>query len=318
MTPVRPDHRVEGPGPVRRPLPQHPRGPAGRRHQPDPRLADHRHLRCRLRRRRPRLGRRAEPQHRRGQPVHPARRRRRPARASRATSARATASTSACCTRSTTASPGASPTAARSRSTTRATPGSPRSRPATRSSTRRSRRSLPFDRDLPVETAIEFPDMASLGLAFGLTPNLLLETDVNWTGWSSFDEVLIDFVGTSGNAPARRRRSRRSGRTSYNYRAGLRWTVEPGHAVRFGYVFDETPQPEEAVSPAAARRRPQRHHPRLRPHRRHRLRPGAHVPDVRRAHPRPAASMTRPDFFGTYNTEAWLLRPRRSTGNDPG
>lgn len=107
---------------------------------------------------------------------------------------------------------------------------------------------LPFDKDLPVETEIEFPDEASLGLAFGLTPNLLLETDFNYTGWSSFDELPINFTGGTGNSlpstviP-------QEWDDAYNYRAGLRWTVSPTSQWRFGYVFDESPQPEEAVSP---------------------------------------------------------------------
>jgi len=107
---------------------------------------------------------------------------------------------------------------------------------------------LPFDKDLPVETEIEFPDEASLGLAFGLTPNLLLETDFNYTGWSSFDELPINFTGGAGNSlpstviPE-------NWDDAYNYRAGLRWTASPTSQWRFGYVFDETPQPEEAVSP---------------------------------------------------------------------
>jgi long-chain fatty acid transport protein len=104
---------------------------------------------------------------------------------------------------------------------------------------------LPFDTDLPVATAIEFPDMASLGLAFALSPNLLLETDVNWTGWSSVDEVDIDF--TRDQLPDTAIPERWD--DVYNYRAGLRWTASPHTELRFGYVFDETPQPEEAMSP---------------------------------------------------------------------
>jgi long-chain fatty acid transport protein len=107
---------------------------------------------------------------------------------------------------------------------------------------------LPFNRDLPVETEIEFPDMASLGLAFAITPNLLLETDANWTGWSSFDEIIIDFTGGATNSlpdvtlP-------QGWDDAYNYRIGLRWQASPSAQWRFGYVLDETPQPEEAVSP---------------------------------------------------------------------
>ncbi|HEX9942502.1 MAG TPA: outer membrane protein transport protein [Thermoanaerobaculia bacterium] len=107
---------------------------------------------------------------------------------------------------------------------------------------------LPFDTDLPVETEIEFPDEASLGLAFGLTPNLLLETDVNWTGWSSFDTVPIEFIGGATNSLPDAE-ILEEWDDVYNYRAGLRWQASPTSQWRFGYVFDETPQPEEAVSP---------------------------------------------------------------------
>jgi long-chain fatty acid transport protein len=107
---------------------------------------------------------------------------------------------------------------------------------------------IPFGVDLPVETVIEFPDVASLGLAFALSPNLLLETDVNWTGWSSFEEVPIDFVGGPTNSLPDTEVAEHW-EDVYNYRAGLRWQRTPTTQWRLGYVFDETPQPEEAVSP---------------------------------------------------------------------
>jgi long-chain fatty acid transport protein len=104
---------------------------------------------------------------------------------------------------------------------------------------------LPFGAKLPVKTAIDFPDMASLGFAFGLSPNLLLETDFNWTGWKSFDKVDINFVNgdlPNSSVPAH-------WKNAYNYRAGLRWTTSPTSQWRFGYVYDQTPQPEQAVNP---------------------------------------------------------------------
>ena len=107
---------------------------------------------------------------------------------------------------------------------------------------------IPFEVDLPVETNIEFPDMASLGLAFSLTPNLLVETDFNWTGWSSFDAVPITFTGGTGNSLPDSEIPEHWDDTN-NYRAGLRWTTSPTSEWRFGFVFDESPQPEESVSP---------------------------------------------------------------------
>lgn len=107
---------------------------------------------------------------------------------------------------------------------------------------------IPFNRDLPVETTIEFPDSASLGLLFALSPNLRLETDINWTGWSTFDEVPITFTGGAGNSLPSSVLPE-EWEDVWNYRAGLRWTASPTTEWRFGYVFDETPQPEEGVSP---------------------------------------------------------------------
>jgi long-chain fatty acid transport protein len=107
---------------------------------------------------------------------------------------------------------------------------------------------LPFGVELPVETEIEFPDEASLGLAFGITPNLLVETDFNYTGWSSFENVPILFTGGATNSLPDTELPQRW-EDAYNYRLGLRWTKGNGHQWRFGYVYDETPQPEEGMSP---------------------------------------------------------------------
>jgi len=104
---------------------------------------------------------------------------------------------------------------------------------------------LPFGQDVPVATSVDYPDLAMLGLAFGLTPSLVLETDVQWTGWSSFEELPIEFPENpqfSDVIPERYE-------DAYAYRAGLAWTTGPSSQWRFGYVFDETPQPEQAVGP---------------------------------------------------------------------
>jgi long-chain fatty acid transport protein len=104
---------------------------------------------------------------------------------------------------------------------------------------------LPFNRDLPVETSIDFPAMASIGVAMALTQNTLVEADVNWTGWSSFDVLEIDFV--DDDLPDATRQQHWD--DANNYRLGLSWTAPNGSQWRAGAVYDETPQPEEAVSP---------------------------------------------------------------------
>ena len=109
-------------------------------------------------------------------------------------------------------------------------------------------RQLPYNTKLPVKTEIDYPDQASLGLAFALTRNLLLETDFNYTGWSSFKDVPITFTGGAGNSLPSTSLPQ-DWKNSYSYRAGLRWTTSPSSQWRFGLVYDQTPQPEEGVSP---------------------------------------------------------------------
>lgn len=107
---------------------------------------------------------------------------------------------------------------------------------------------IPFGTKLPVKTEIDYPAEASLGLAFALTRNLLLETDVDWTGWSAFKTVPITFTGGAGNSLPDTSLPQ-DWKDVLSYRAGLRWTTSPSSQWRFGLVFDKTPQPEEGVSP---------------------------------------------------------------------
>ena len=114
----------------------------------------------------------------------------------------------------------------------------------------------PFDTNLPVSTSIEFPDMASLGLAYTLRSGILVEVDVNWTGWSSFDEVVLVGEDPTAAAVFGPNAANPNGTVipehwddAMNYRLGLLFNSGPTTQWRFGYVYDETPQPEEAVSP---------------------------------------------------------------------
>jgi long-chain fatty acid transport protein len=108
--------------------------------------------------------------------------------------------------------------------------------------------SLPYNTKLPVKTEIDYPDQASLGFAFGLTRNLLLETDINRMGWNSFENVPITFTGGATNSlPSTTIPQKWKG--AFSYRVGLRWTTSPAYQWRFGFVYDQTPQQEQGVSP---------------------------------------------------------------------
>jgi long-chain fatty acid transport protein len=105
---------------------------------------------------------------------------------------------------------------------------------------------LPFGQAVPVKTSVEFPDMWSVGVALALSPNMVLEVDYNRTGWSTFKQVAIAFPAGSGlddqTLPE-------NWKDAKNYRVGFRWSGSSSSEWRFGYIYDETPQPDETVSP---------------------------------------------------------------------
>lgn len=105
--------------------------------------------------------------------------------------------------------------------------------------------SLPFNTNIPVKTSIKYPATASLGLAFKPIPSLTVEGDANWTGWSRFDNVPINFPG--GELPSSNVIER--WKDVWSFRAGLNWASSQTWQWRLGYVFDQTPQPEQTVNP---------------------------------------------------------------------
>jgi len=111
---------------------------------------------------------------------------------------------------------------------------------------------LPFGQTLGGKTEIDFPDIASLGFHFMASPTLGFEVDINWAGWSSFDTLIIRVDGPTlpDGTPVLDDIVRpQNWDDSYNYRLGVHWNSSEANQWRFGYVYDETPQPTAGASP---------------------------------------------------------------------
>lgn len=105
------------------------------------------------------------------------------------------------------------------------------------------RATLPFGQDLPLSSSLEYPDQASVGLALNLGKALMVEMDVNRTGWSSMDSLALRFA----TDPSLNTAFGLDFQDSMSYRLGARWRLRTGPQLRVGYAFDETPQPDAAV-----------------------------------------------------------------------
>jgi len=97
-----------------------------------------------------------------------------------------------------------------------------------------------------VETTIPFPAVASLGLATTAVPNWDFEADYTRTTWSRFRQLTV--TGDLSGATPLISRAENWNDTS-SYRVGANHTVNATWDVRFGLLYDQNPQPTEAVSP---------------------------------------------------------------------
>ena len=108
--------------------------------------------------------------------------------------------------------------------------------------------SLP-DSDVPITTSIEFPDQASLGVAYRFTDKWLAEFDLGWTGWSTFNAFAVRFdnpAQPSVNQPANWNDTWRVG-VGGIFSPDEKWTLRLGAAYEQTAVPDSTREPRVPV-----------------------------------------------------------------------
>ena len=102
--------------------------------------------------------------------------------------------------------------------------------------------SFPFNQDLALSSQMRFPAVASVGVAVGVAPNVLLEADYDRTQWSSVKEIDFQFPSFSvldTSFPL-------AFKDSSTYRVGLDIKIGQPH-LRLGYSYDQSPQPAATV-----------------------------------------------------------------------
>jgi long-chain fatty acid transport protein len=97
----------------------------------------------------------------------------------------------------------------------------------------------------PISTTLPFPSIAQVGVAFSPTETWDLELDVMRTGWDRFKSLDVAFETTPLASFSRVQ----NWENSNSYRFGINHNATENWDVRFGAVYDENPQPVEAVSP---------------------------------------------------------------------
>ncbi len=103
---------------------------------------------------------------------------------------------------------------------------------------------IPFGTPTPITTSIDFPDFFSLGFAWA-NEDWTVSVQTGWMGWQSFQELPINFTEHPelSTAVEEYYRNVSQGRLGVEYRMDESW------AFRGGYLYDQTPQPADSMSP---------------------------------------------------------------------
>ena len=94
------------------------------------------------------------------------------------------------------------------------------------------------------ETEIDLPQSLTVGYAFRPNDSWIVELDLQWTGWSSYDELGFTFkpahplLALDNPQP-------KNWDDTWTVGAGAEYLVNDKLALRFGYYFYETPIPDE-------------------------------------------------------------------------
>jgi long-chain fatty acid transport protein len=97
--------------------------------------------------------------------------------------------------------------------------------------------------DQDVKTQINYPWLYNFGIAYQATDDLLAEFDVNYWGWSVFNELRVTGLLTGPEV------SDEDYEDAFEFRAGLEWQKSAELALRAGFVYDMSPAPPKAISP---------------------------------------------------------------------
>ncbi|NOZ01213.1 MAG: hypothetical protein GXP54_04910 [Deltaproteobacteria bacterium] len=98
-------------------------------------------------------------------------------------------------------------------------------------------------------TAMTTPDIFSIGVAYDVLDNLLLEFDFNYTLWSVFEELSMVFDNDPKNTLTDKATERKNWKNTPTFRLSALYRPFSYLAVRLGGGYDETPVPDETMGP---------------------------------------------------------------------
>jgi long-chain fatty acid transport protein len=94
-----------------------------------------------------------------------------------------------------------------------------------------------------VNSSITFPNFFAVGLYYKFLENFGAEADFLWYNWSVFDQLVLDFESLPTIVIPEEYEN------SIQFRLGVHYDFAQAWQLRAGYIYDQTPQPIQSVSP---------------------------------------------------------------------
>jgi len=99
---------------------------------------------------------------------------------------------------------------------------------------------------------LDFPDMLQIGVRYMVDSQLAIEFDIERTYWSTFKNIVVTSTGTvpaAGIVPGTELvRSENNWHDTNSYHLGAIYELNSDLQLRFGYTYNENPQPESYFS----------------------------------------------------------------------
>ena len=97
------------------------------------------------------------------------------------------------------------------------------------------------------KTTVSLPQVFGIGASFKPRAQLTLTADVNWIDWSVYKNIDFDFKQNTPYFPDTK--NPRNWEDAWAFRLGAEYMVTDKAAVRAGYLYDQTPIPDESLGP---------------------------------------------------------------------
>jgi long-chain fatty acid transport protein len=96
---------------------------------------------------------------------------------------------------------------------------------------------------VPASTSLQFPSLSMFGISYDVTPKLTVNVDGNYTSWKVFDQTVIRITGLPDSV------IQHDFENTWSVRAGAQFKPSSNAWVGAGFLYDQTPQPDEDVGP---------------------------------------------------------------------